>query len=162
MIEELDDCDICGKMVYDDSFIRLEDETMESFVYHRDCWVKSQKSKPISDLKHSKICYSCGKEWEHANENNHLCTVCRYDMVKKTNSLKYLTQKQEAQIYCVKHGHAKFIWSFFDYVHCGRCGEQIGDTLAGIFSGKGYVVVGHDCEECTIGFYATTSIMEPR
>ena len=60
-----------------------------------------------------------------------------------------LTQKQEAQIYCVKHGHAKFVWSFFGYVHCGRCGEQIGDTLAAIFSGEGYVSVGHDCDECT-------------
>jgi len=60
-----------------------------------------------------------------------------------------LTQKQQAQIYCVNHGHANFVWSCFGYVHCGRCGEQIGDTLAGIFSGAGMVVVGHDCSTCT-------------
>jgi len=38
MAEELDNCDICGKMVYDDSFMRLEDETTEFFVYHKGCW----------------------------------------------------------------------------------------------------------------------------
>lgn len=61
-----------------------------------------------------------------------------------------LTKKQEAQIYCVKHGHANYFWSFFGYAHCGRCGEQIGDNLAGIFDGKGKVLVGHDCDECTL------------
>ena len=47
-----------------------------------------------------------------------------------------LTKRQEAQIYCIKHGHAKYFWSFFGYAHCGRCGEQIGDSLAGVFSGE--------------------------
>lgn len=30
-------------------------------------------------MKTAKICYSCGEPWEHANEYNHLCSVCRYD-----------------------------------------------------------------------------------
>ena len=59
-----------------------------------------------------------------------------------------LTKRQEAQIYCIKHGHAKYFWSFFGYAHCGRCGEQIGDSLAGVFSGDGMVKVGHECETC--------------
>ncbi len=44
-----------------------------------------------------------------------------------------LTKVQEAQIYCVKHGHALYIYKFWGYVHCGRCGDQIGDTLASCF-----------------------------
>jgi len=60
-----------------------------------------------------------------------------------------LTQQQNAQIYCVKHGHAKYFYGFFGYAYCGRCGDQIGDSIAGIFDGKGMVLVGHDCNECT-------------
>lgn len=60
-----------------------------------------------------------------------------------------LTEKQKREIYCVKHGHAKFVTMCFGYVYCGRCGVQIGDTLAGIFDLKNYLVVGHkDCQEC--------------
>lgn len=60
-----------------------------------------------------------------------------------------LTKTQEARIYCVKHGHAKYFYGFFGYAYCGRCGEQIGDSLAGIFEGTGFVLIGHDCNECT-------------
>jgi len=70
-----------------------------------------------------------------------------------------LTKEQEAQIYCVKHGHAKFVWTFFGYVHCGRCSTQIGDTLAGIFSGDGYYLIGHKCKECTKA-YTTLSFTD--
>ena len=59
-----------------------------------------------------------------------------------------LTKEQEAQIYCVKHGHANYVWSFFGYVHCGRCSQQIGDQLAGVFDTRGMIVPGHDCEVC--------------
>lgn len=33
----------------------------------------------MSDLKKTNVCYGCGEEWEHANEYNHLCAMCRYD-----------------------------------------------------------------------------------
>jgi len=48
----------------------------------------------------------------------------------------------------VKHGHANYIWSFFGYVHCGRCGEQIGVRLAGVFDTTQKIVVGHKCKTC--------------
>lgn len=44
-----------------------------------------------------------------------------------------LTQIQKAKIHCVKHGHAKYVYSCWGYVQCGRCGDQIGDRLAGVF-----------------------------
>lgn len=61
-----------------------------------------------------------------------------------------LTQVQRARIYCVKHGHAHYVHTFFGYVYCGRCGEQIGDRLGGIYSLESTLVVGHkkDCEVC--------------
>lgn len=61
-----------------------------------------------------------------------------------------MTQQQKAEIYCVKHGHADYVWLFWGYVHCGRCGTHIGDRLAGVFDLKGCIVVGHrkNCKEC--------------
>ena len=60
-----------------------------------------------------------------------------------------LDQKQKAQIYCVKHNHGGYVWTFFGYVHCGRCGQQIGDTLAGVFDTTNMLLVGHKCKKCS-------------
>jgi len=62
--------------------------------------------------------------------------------------MKKLTKEQKMQIYCVKHGHAMYITQCFGYVHCGRCGTQIGDTLASIFDTRGYLLIGHKCKIC--------------
>ena len=59
-----------------------------------------------------------------------------------------LTKKQKMRIYCVKHSHANYIFMCFGYVHCGRCEEQIGDRLAGIFDTTNYMVLGHKCKIC--------------
>ena len=59
-----------------------------------------------------------------------------------------LTKEQKLKIYCIKHGHAKYITKFFGYVYCGRCGEQIGDQLAGIFDTRDLMVIGHRCKVC--------------
>ena len=59
-----------------------------------------------------------------------------------------LTHQQQASIYCIKHGHASYIWNFFGYVHCGRCGSQIGDRLGGIFDISSMMIVGHKCKTC--------------
>jgi len=61
---------------------------------------------------------------------------------------KRLTDVQRARIYCVKHGHAKYVTMCFGYVHCGRCGEQIGDRLGGVFDLTGYAVIGHTKKPC--------------
>lgn len=59
-----------------------------------------------------------------------------------------LTQQQKAQIYCVKHGHADYIWNCFGYVQCGRCGEQIGDRLGGVYDTTEKMWVNHKCKVC--------------
>lgn len=63
-----------------------------------------------------------------------------------------LTKQQKAEIYCVKHGHANFVWKFWGYVHCGRCGKQIGDQLGSFFDTRELLVVGcndKNCKVCT-------------
>ena len=62
---------------------------------------------------------------------------------------KTITKKQKAQIYCIKNGHANFVSLFFGYVHCGRCGEQIGDQLGSVFDTTEMIVIGHKCSKCS-------------
>lgn len=66
----------------------------------------------------------------------------------QTMSEQKLTKLQEAQIYCIKNGHADYISMCFGYVHCGRCNEQIGDTLAGIYNTTDKMIIGHKCKKC--------------
>lgn len=72
------------------------------------------------------------------------------DKINKVSRAKtiQLTKEQQAQIYCVKHGHADYIWNFFGYVHCGRCGQQIGDRLGGYFDTTNKMFLNHDCKTC--------------
>lgn len=56
--------------------------------------------------------------------------------------------KKIKQIFCVLFGHSRIVETCFGYVHCGRCEEQIGDTLAGIFNLTEYVIKNHNCKVC--------------
>lgn len=60
-----------------------------------------------------------------------------------------LTLQQKAQIHCIKEGHADYIYTCWGYVHCGRCGEQIGDQLGGIFDTTDKILVNHKCSKCS-------------
>jgi L-rhamnose isomerase len=63
---------------------------------------------------------------------------------------KELTKQQEAEIYCVKHGHANYVWKFWGYVHCGRCGSQIGDQLGSVFDTRNLIVMGCKDSPCDV------------
>lgn len=52
------------------------------------------------------------------------------------------------EIFCVLFGHSDIVTTSFGYVHCARCGSQIGDTLGGASSLENNVIVGHDCGKC--------------
>lgn len=59
-----------------------------------------------------------------------------------------LNHIQQARIYCIKHGHAKYIFKCWGYIHCGRCSDQIGDQLGSIFDTRNLAVIGHKCSKC--------------
>lgn len=63
---------------------------------------------------------------------------------------KTLTKQQQAEIYCIKNGHANYIWKCWGYVHCGRCGKQIGDQLAGCFDTGKLLVIGCNEKNCKV------------
>ncbi len=52
------------------------------------------------------------------------------------------------KIFCIYFGHSMIVSSCFGYIQCGRCDQQIGDTLGGIFVLKNYVIIGHKCKAC--------------
>ena len=56
--------------------------------------------------------------------------------------------KKFKSIFCVLFGHSKIVSSFFGYVSCGRCEQQIGDTLAGCYDLSKDVIIGHNCDSC--------------
>lgn len=65
-------------------------------------------------------------------------------------SKQKLSLEQKAQIYCIKNGHANYVWRFWGYVYCGRCGTQLGDQLASVFDTRDMIVVGHKCKKCSL------------
>jgi hypothetical protein len=58
---------------------------------------------------------------------------------------------------CGLVGHSRIQTGGFGYYYCGRCGTQVGDTLASDYRGaKKAVLVGHDCEVCRTNAKALT------
>lgn len=52
-------------------------------------------------------------------------------------------------VVCALVGHSRIVGEVsFGYVHCGRCGGQVGDTLGGATSLEGRPVIGHGCGKC--------------
>ena len=66
--------------------------------------------------------------------------------------LKTLPFKDDIQrndIVCSLIGHSNIQTSFFGYYNCGRCSQQLGDSLGSFYSGaETAVVIGHNCKKC--------------
>ena len=63
---------------------------------------------------------------------------------------KKLTKEQEARIYCIKNRHANYVYKCWGYIHCGRCGTQIGDQLGSIFDTRNLLVIGCPDVKCKV------------
>jgi len=66
-----------------------------------------------------------------------------------------LTEKEKAigRRLCREGEHGNWVYYFFGYVYCGRCGEQIGDRLASLFPSDTVAVISCDtpvrkCPNC--------------
>lgn len=62
--------------------------------------------------------------------------------------LAKMPEKYHAQMACMIVGHSMVQSHCFGYWNCCRCGEQVGDSLAGSYSGADVVSLGHDCDKC--------------
>ena len=52
------------------------------------------------------------------------------------------------KVFCALFGHSNVETGFFGYHYCGRCGGQVGDSLAGMYYNPRSVAVGCGCDEC--------------
>lgn len=72
----------------------------------------------------------------------------RGELLTRISRLGTITKDQRKSVVCSLIGHSKIQKSCFGYFYCGRCGDQVGDTLAGCYDTKGVVIVGHNCKTC--------------
>jgi len=52
------------------------------------------------------------------------------------------------KILCAIFEHPHVVTNCMGYKYCARCEAQVGESLGGVWTGKGYVIVGHNCKEC--------------
>ena len=52
------------------------------------------------------------------------------------------------KIFCALFGHTHIYNVFIGYHYCARCGELMGDSLAGVFFDSLCVAVDHNCQTC--------------
>lgn len=74
--------------------------------------------------------------------------LTKSQLIAKLKALGKISIEQKKQITCSLIGHSRIIFNSFGYVHCARCGDQIGDLLGGYFDASKNVIVGHKCEIC--------------
>ena len=71
------------------------------------------------------------------------------ELRKKIKALGKISDDQRNSIICSLIGHSRISTICFGYRNCGRCGEQLGDSLGSIDPGaKEAVFIGHKCPTC--------------
>jgi len=48
------------------------------------------------------------------------------------------------KVFCAIFGHSRIVHACIGYITCARCGELLGDTLAGVYDMSNHLVSGHD------------------
>ena len=76
------------------------------------------------------------------------------ELLKKLEALGTLDDDTKKNVVCALIGHSSIVTMFFGYVYCGRCGDQIGDSLGGSFNSEHHVFVGHNCKTCISNYGA--------
>lgn len=75
--------------------------------------------------------------------------MTKKELLKKIKLVEPENDEQRNQIVCSLIGHSKIQTTCFGYYYCGRCGDQVGDTLGSSYPGvKDVVIVDHDCPTC--------------
>lgn len=69
------------------------------------------------------------------------------ELHKRLKRLGKMPDDTRNSVTCSLIGHSKIITGCFGYQYCGRCTQQVGDTLGGV-GVDGEVIVGHECPTC--------------
>jgi ribosomal protein L37AE/L43A len=60
------------------------------------------------------------------------------------------------RVVCALIGHSNIQSQWIGYWYCGRCGDQVGDSLGGAYSSAEIVLIGHNCATCQKNFSKLT------
>lgn len=83
--------------------------------------------------------------------------MTKKELKTKVEALGEISDDQRNNIICSLIGHSKICTGFMGYRYCGRCGDQLGDSLASIDPGATEAVyVGHKCEKCEVNWKKCT------
>lgn len=75
------------------------------------------------------------------------------ELESKLSALGELNDTTKKSVVCALIGHSLIQETCFGYHYCGRCGEQVGDTLGGTYyDAPNTVIIGHVCETCRTNF----------
>jgi len=78
------------------------------------------------------------------------------ELKQKLRALGQVSEEQKKSIVCSLIGHSKIQSACFGYFSCGRCGDQVGDSLASIYDASNVVIIGHNCEKYRENFQKLT------
>ena len=78
-----------------------------------------------------------------------MSNITKKELMEKLKALGKISKEQRNSIVCSLIGHSLIQTTFFGYYNCGRCGNQLGDSLASIYPAvEVVVIVGHNCDTC--------------
>jgi len=70
------------------------------------------------------------------------------ELIEKLKALDLKDEKIVKKVTCSLIGHSNIQTTYFGYHYCGRCNDQVGDSLGSIYSNDKQVIIGHNCKTC--------------
>jgi len=78
--------------------------------------------------------------------------ITRKELMLKLKAIKPKTKEERNKLVCVLIGHSNIQTACFGYFNCARCGDQLGDNLAGVYNATGCVILDHNCKTCRANY----------
>ena len=82
--------------------------------------------------------------------------MTKRELLAKMKVLGSLDDDTRNNIVCSFIGHSRIQSVCFGYFYCGRCEDQVGDTLAAAYDASKVVIISHDCPTCRDNFKTLT------
>jgi len=75
--------------------------------------------------------------------------MTKKELLAKLKILDLKDIEQKKSVVCSLIGHSMIQSTCFGYFYCGRCGNQVGDSLGSVYSqAPETVIIGHNCDVC--------------
>lgn len=83
--------------------------------------------------------------------------ILKADLLRILKGMGEISDDQRNSVACSLIGHSRIQSTYFGYYYCGRCGDQVGDSLGSIYpAASSVVIIGHKCEVCVSNYEKLT------